>query len=296
MFDEAPHARDLSLLISIANFKPQAWVMSGDHRQTRPFTLTNSPQLQVSVMERAYKSDPDMPGLLINHRASGNLQELASMLFYDSKMIPYKSPSELCAIPREAMYLCEKYLMPMKDHQGSEVSRLLVVLKGGSPTQVQKSWHNAGHQAWVMKLVGKLVSDVRFLQINSRERGTILIMSPYAAARTEYGKAIRDLKKENKGSLRGCTVEARTVDTAQGHEADVCIVDLVHEKCTPHIEDPNRTCVQLTRARQSELIIMSEKMMRDVEARPWRVPTMAKIIKYFKEKGQFVHGPGTSWQ
>src|SRR5690606_20747915 len=31
-FDEAPHARELSNLIAIANFDPIAWIFCGDHR------------------------------------------------------------------------------------------------------------------------------------------------------------------------------------------------------------------------------------------------------------------------
>jgi hypothetical protein len=42
-FDESPHARELSTLIAIANYSPTAWILSGDHRQTRPFLATDDP-------------------------------------------------------------------------------------------------------------------------------------------------------------------------------------------------------------------------------------------------------------
>lgn len=35
IFDEAPHARELSIMIPIANFSPEAWIFTGDHRQVR---------------------------------------------------------------------------------------------------------------------------------------------------------------------------------------------------------------------------------------------------------------------
>jgi hypothetical protein len=33
IFDEVPHARELSVMIPIANFYPKAWIFTGDHRQ-----------------------------------------------------------------------------------------------------------------------------------------------------------------------------------------------------------------------------------------------------------------------
>ncbi|KAJ4415937.1 hypothetical protein N0V82_007058 [Gnomoniopsis sp. IMI 355080] len=302
IFDEAPHARDLSLLISVALFEPHAWILTGDHRQSKPFVGSFGKdcnkyvnQLRVSVMERAHKKDKNMTSLLINHRASGNLQELASKLFYDSKMLPAKDPDQLGAIPREALYLREKYIMPMKNDEGPQVSRLLVVLKDcGYPEKAQSSWHHEGHRTWVMGLLSALTRDKRFLKANSTERGTILVMSPYKRAFIEYAKDIRDLRKSYQG-LDGCTVEARTVDTAQGHEADVCILDFVHFKCTPHLEDASRMCVALTRARQAELIIMHEDMIKSVETYPSRYPMMAHMVRYCKTNGQFVHGPEKVW-
>ncbi|KAJ4388035.1 hypothetical protein N0V93_008640 [Gnomoniopsis smithogilvyi] len=304
MFDEAPHARDLTLLISVALFTPQAWILTGDHRQTKPFVLSLGKhrnryveQLRVSVMERAFKKNPDMPALLINHRTSGNLQELASKLFYNSKMKPAEDPSVAGAIPSEALHLREKYLMPMKNHKGPQVSRLLVVLKGcGPPQKVQSSWHNEDHQDWVKKLICTLTRDDGFRQINSKERGTILIMSPYKRAVIEYGRVLRDLRKERQTGFEAYTVEARTVDTAQGHEADVCILDFVNSRCTPHLEDANRMCVALTRARQAEFIIMHEKMVEHVESYPFRYPLMVEMIDYCKDNGQYVYGPKDIWK
>lgn len=37
IFDEAPHARELSIMIPIAHFSPVAWVLTGDHRQVSSY-------------------------------------------------------------------------------------------------------------------------------------------------------------------------------------------------------------------------------------------------------------------
>lgn len=146
-----------------------------------------------------------------------------------------------------------------------------------------------------MQLVSALTKDPKFLKANSKDRGSILIMSHYKRAFIEYGKAIRKLKKSREG-LNGCTVEARTVDTAQGHGADVCILDFVHFKCTPHLEDSKRMCVGLTRARQVEFIIMHEDMVQSVEIFSHRHPVMAQMIHYCKSNGQFFYGPEKVWK
>ncbi len=51
-------------------------------------------------------------------------------------------------------------------------------------------------------------------------------------------------------------VEVRTIDTAQGHEADVVFVDFVRDTATTFLDDPNRICVAITRARQAEVLVM----------------------------------------
>lgn len=299
MFDEAPHARELSIMISIANFKPFAWILTGDHRQTKPFvgSYGNRPnvnkyaeQLRVSTMERACRKNPDIPSLLINHRANGNLQELASELFYNSKMVPAVNPLRPGAIPSTVLHLRKKYLMEIKQSNEPDVSRLLVVLKTSAmPTQIQNSWYNPSHQDFVMDLVGKLVDDKYFRQTNGKDRGTILIMSPYKRAFIEYNKAIKVLTKTSSGGHLDCVVEARTVDTSQGHEADFVFFDFVNDRSTKHLEDPNRLCVALTRAKQAEIIIMTDNMVKQLEGtirfngqRP-----LADMVSYCKRKGQF---------
>lgn len=242
IFDEAPHARELSTLIPIANFCPEAWIFTGDHRQTKPYVASHRShhnvnkhvlQLRTSAMERAFKADPNMTSLLINHRARGNLHEPASSMFYGSKMIPAIKPGSPGAIPPSTEHLRKTYIMPLKGDKGRRVSRLIIVLEYAQfdreASRVQGSLFNEAHQAWVEKLVARLIKDPLFLQTNGKDRGTILIMSPYKRAVIEYRKMVNDMRRSTAAGLHGCVVEARTVDTAQGHEADVVILDFVSD-------------------------------------------------------------------
>lgn len=239
IFDEAPHAREASTLIAIANFNPEAWIFTGDHRQMKPWVGSsmqghninrNAPQLRVSMMERAYRVSPEGPALMLNHRACGNLHQLPSMIFYDNRMISAYDEGHGGLLPPSARHLRESYIMPMKRNNGPMVSRLLVVLDGiGRPTNIQSSWYHRGHQHWVKELVSKLLQDRDFRQVNGGARGTVLIMSPYKTASIEYRKMIKELRTGSPG-LDTSSVGARTVDTAQGFEADCVILDLVRDR------------------------------------------------------------------
>jgi regulator of nonsense transcripts 1 len=82
-----------------------------------------------------------------------------------------------------------------------------------------------------MDLVSKLLRDPQFLQTNGKDPGSILIMSPYKQAFQEYRKAIKELKKNSPDlEKRIVDVEPRTIGTAQGHEADFVILDLVRDR------------------------------------------------------------------
>lgn len=239
IFDEAPHAREASTLIAIANFNPVAWIFTGDHRQMKPWVGScvrrpninrNAPQLRTSMMERAYRVNPGGPALMLNHRACGNLHQLPSLLFYDNRMISAYDETQGGWLPPSARHLRDSYIMPMKRNNGPMVSRLLVVLGGiGLPTNIQDSWYHPRHQQWVRDLVSKLIQDRNFKQVNGVERGTILIMAPYKTASIEYRKMIKELRTGRPG-LNTSSVEARTVDTAQGFEADCVVLDLVRDR------------------------------------------------------------------
>lgn len=304
MFDEAPHARELSIMIAIANFNPFAWILSGDPRQTKPFVGSYGrrydvnkyvSQLRVSTMERACYLNPDMPSLLVNHRAHGNLQDLASTLFYDSKMVPAVDPLLPGATPSSVLHLRGKYLMAIKQSEEPGVSRLLVVLNTSTPpVRTETSWYHPAHQDFVMDIVGKLVVDKQFRQTNGKDRGTVLIMSPYRQASIKYNKAIEAMAQTSPGRRLGCIVEARTLDTSQGHEADFVFFDFVNERSTKHLEDPHRLCVALTRARQAEIILMTGSMLTQLGG-TLRFPgqrKLAEMVSYCQDKGQFAYVKG----
>lgn len=258
-FDESPHARELSDLIAIANFDPIAWIFCGDYRQTVPYVGSATSdceniyreQMQVSMMERAAVANVIRHELLMNHRAFGGLHGLASSIWYGGRMVSgneNRTPASLAHV--------RKYLEGLSGGRPCSVPRLLVHIEDCGPEgrDGTSSW-NPTHTAWVMARVGELLDDEKFRHVERNGPGTILIISPYKKAYIEYKNAIKRLPHWAQRR-----VETRTVDVVQGHEADFVFLDLVKAKSTKFLDDPNRLCVAVTRARLGEVIMMDPKM------------------------------------
>ncbi|KAK4162022.1 P-loop containing nucleoside triphosphate hydrolase protein [Cladorrhinum sp. PSN259] len=275
IFDECGHARELTTVTSLAFFRPKAFFFVGDHRQTEPYTEETGhryeAQLKISTMERADANGAAPNQLLVNHRAHGGLERLASGLFYKGRMRSDKVGRNDLLFPRSVVYL-QKWLQSIPDtviDQKTSVSGKLE--PGGVPRLIIDHWGNSYRQArdgtsswsethleFVMEKVMALLQDQNFKQLDGNKPGTIMIISPYKAAMTKYLQAIqsRGLKKRRKDR-----VMVRTVDTAQGQEADVVFLDLVKDHGTVHTDNAKRLCVSLTRARQAEIIMMCSDMV-----------------------------------
>jgi hypothetical protein len=256
-FDEAPHARELTNLIAIANFDPIAWIFCGDHRQTIPFVGSDShnihrEQMQISMMERAARAKVIPHQLLVNHRAFGGLQQLASDMWYDGEMI---SGNDAARTPATLSYT-RQYLGRFMDGRPCTVPRLLVHMRNCGPEAYEgtSAW-NPAHHVWVMARVRELLNDSQFAV--GDKPGTILIISPYKKAFKEYQKAVKNLP-----AWAQKRVEARTVDVVQGHEADFVFLDLVKDRSTKFLDNPNRLCVAITRARLGEVIMMRSELVQ----------------------------------
>ncbi|CAK7236207.1 hypothetical protein SCUCBS95973_009529 [Sporothrix curviconia] len=248
VFDEAAHARELSTLISIANFCPKAgWIFIGDHRQTQPTVKSNNTnpfgkQLATSAMERAYMAGVLDHQLLINHRAYGRLERLPSKLIYDGKMV-----SGIPHLQRFPRWM--NFVRSILEHMAGErcsTPRIIIHLHG-----------------WTMDKVLELIKDVRFRSAeNERNQGTILLLAPYKAAVAKYQEAIEELAKAHPNLRIPQRVEARTWDSSQGHEADIVGIDYVREYPTGFMDGMYRFNVGLTRARQGEWHLMHPNMPR----------------------------------
>ncbi|KAG7288359.1 hypothetical protein NEMBOFW57_007890 [Staphylotrichum longicolle] len=282
-FDEAPHARELMNLIAIANFDPIAWIFCGDHRQTIPFVGSDvqniyRDQMQVSMMERAARAKVIPYQLLVNHRAFGDLQQLASEMWYGGEMI---SGNDESRTPATLSYT-RQYLERFMGGRPCTVPRLLVHMNNCGPEAYEgtSAW-NPDHNAWVMARVHELLNDAQFTV--GDKPGTILIISPYKKAFNEYQRALKKLP-----AWAQKRVEARTVDVVQGHEADFVFLDLVKGKSTKFLDNANRLCVAITRARLGEVIMMRSELVQSTNFQR-HSRNLRPIYDLCKQAGQVVY-------
>lgn len=217
-FDESPHARECSTLIAIAHYEPIAWFFSGDHRQTRPFVASDdvrdnmyAPQMLVSMMERAHRAGAIKHSLLINHRAYGGLQGLASKLFYEGKMITgHKDDALFPSQVKHMQAYLERFLPAGKK---IKEPRLIVCSDKCRELQCGTSWYNSTHLDWVMERCLELLQDTKFRRVGKKiEGGTILIIAPYKEAFHRYKKEIKILPPDLQVRLKiEDRLEARTI-------------------------------------------------------------------------------------
>ena len=98
--------------------------------------------------------------------------------------------------------------------------------------------------------------EVAILTFYTRQQQTILShIKKIARAKSGYEFALLDDEKEI------VTVQCRTLDSFQGHEADVVFLSIANNHPTLFLENPNRINVAITRARYQNVIVGDKKAM-----------------------------------
>ena len=151
-FDEAAHAREASTLIPLAFQKTAlAHIYLGDPKQSKPFAVEEE-VLRVSALQRADERGAVNARLLMNRRAYGGLEQLASKLFYEGEMVPDPVLGAY-GLPESTSHL-EEWLNN-KRARDSEVPRLLVSLEKAFAVKGKGSMspYNPVHQSWILDAV-----------------------------------------------------------------------------------------------------------------------------------------------
>ncbi|KAI6780040.1 uncharacterized protein J7T54_007516 [Emericellopsis cladophorae] len=268
--DEAPHARELTTLITIAYYSPRVWIFTGDVKQTLPFVKGGerhdaardglqfnrfAEQLKMSTMARAEQVDALDARLLVNKRAYGNLHLLPSKLFYGEEMISDHAPEDMYPA---SVWNLKEFLQDLNNEMTQDVSqnRIIARLKMSQQCTQRSSFWNPEHQRWVIELVEKLLNLPGLMSIDCPDRpGTIMIMTPYSAAVRKYDAIVRKWPFEWQKR-----VQVLTVDKAQGRQADVVVLDMVRTDRPGFMTSEHRLNVAITRARQAEIVVMHPAM------------------------------------
>ena len=98
--------------------------------------------------------------------------------------------------------------------------------------------------------------EVAILTFYTNQQQTILShIKSIAQSKSEYEFALRDGDKEI------VTIQCRTLDSFQGHEADLVFLSIANNHPTLFLENPNRINVAITRARYQNVIVGDRRAM-----------------------------------
>lgn len=224
----------------------------------------------------------------------GNLQLLASELFYDGLL---KSGIPEAERYPDSVRHIQTWLTQFTGGQECDVPRILLNYRRSREAKEKTSFYNPIHEIFIKQRCYELLEDKNFKQVDKPDKpGRIMIITPYKAALARYKQFIKVLPPHFRGrldvELRFHAMEVRTVDSAQGHEADFVFVDTVRTKSAGFLNDPKRLCVMLTRARIGEMVLMHEGMTKkwcNVKGDQLEAEWTTKVYNHCRDNGQLHH-------
>jgi hypothetical protein len=132
-------------------------------------------------------------------------------------------------------------------------STLLIRPPNCNESMFGTSFSNEGNAHFAVQLVIQLYRDANVLDARDlSRRGSVLIITPYSVQKNYYDLLLNDVTE---AEIPKALVEVRTVDDSPSHEADIVIVDWVRTNKKGFIDNPQRMCVALSRARIGTIMI-----------------------------------------
>lgn len=118
------------------------------------------------------------------------------------------------------------------------------------------------HVKWAMELILSIIKDQTLMSSRDTNKTVgILLLPIYRAQYVQYQLAIdkmvedKSISKEEAGRIR-----LHTLDSSQGDEEDVVVVDMTRTDGPGFCGDKHRICILLTRARIGQVTILNKGM------------------------------------
>jgi hypothetical protein len=299
MVDESARMRELSSLITLAWWGPVAWIFVGDDRQLRPHVAldvdeTNpfQPALRTSLLARAIRAGAVNIHLNFNHRQYGSLSELPSEMCYLGQMVP-------AVVPRfsEAARKWNSFLQTINPNHPEDESRLLIELPGSRTGKIGTSTFNLMHVKQGCHLA-KLILNADGLTGEGKNRGNpanVLVLALYRAQCSQYLMEVERMRSSGELSEQQfARVRVHTLDSSQGDEEDIVIVDMTQASQPGFCGENNRACLLLTRATVGQIILMDKGMWLCSDAKASvvrRAMVLRKIQHWQAERGAILTIP-----
>ncbi|SPO04825.1 uncharacterized protein DNG_07510 [Cephalotrichum gorgonifer] len=290
LMDEAGRMSETELIVLIALFKGP-WMAVGDKSQLGPYVRTDhaagnadqskNPYIQMSwrsTLERySLASVSEAPELRFNFRAHGNLGDLPRTIIDGGRMATPRTNFCRWSPSVDAFHCFLRQIHPGIQERDT---RLMVHFPGSwMRKSASQSCVNQTHVKWALSQV-KLVLTSPTLTSISGDRACDVLVLPYYKEQPKMYQA-QLLKMLETGDLNRDQfdrVKVSTLDSAQGAQADLCIVDLVRTDDPGFIGDVKRQCLTITRSVQAELILAGPGLFIGMEKNP-RQAARAEILE-----------------
>ncbi|RDW80673.1 hypothetical protein BP5796_05371 [Coleophoma crateriformis] len=272
--DEASRCSEIRSCIPKAFYNPQVVMFLGDPRQLRPVVKSAgkhhdfdkdsyylNPYQYTGLLpyiEHLIMADGDTFMLTHQHRCLGDIPHWPSKQFYYGRVTTSPlTPDEKTKVTAARDFVqevlgCEK-----------RTNRLAVNLHGSRWYKEQGGFSsvNPDQLAQMKKDLQLIMDDKRF------DGMSIMILSFYKAQCQPLRELVKPLVAPDRAAGRKDRIEVRTVDGAEGYQADIVLIHTVRAKGAQFIGDPNRMCVAFTRARFLQLVYLDYGVLDGI-ARP----------------------------
>ncbi|KAL1624975.1 hypothetical protein SLS54_003701 [Diplodia seriata] len=262
--DEGSRDREADTYIPLTKLSshPVALHIFGDMKQGLPVHISSLVKGfnefvhrgKLPLMNRLISQGYPFIALKRQYRMHRILMAFPNRRFYDSKLIT-DGEANIPLPPQLAN--CLQEISGLEGEVPQDVLRLLYFdVKDSTLRKSSNSSSRANleHVEFVMTIVRKLQDT---LGESTKER--VMIQTPYRRQASVYRDYLIDAYRKERSAGEGVDQNllpvVKTVDSAQGSEADIVILDLVNINADKpsdigHMSDENRACVALTRAKE----------------------------------------------
>lgn len=157
----------------------------------------------------------------------------------------YRMHSSLSRVPRELFYYNEA-LNDGKEDEAADCRVVFVQVSQGGDSGSETNQHECDR-------ICRLLADLNTSMPVQEKKPGIMVITPYRDQKAYLADAIDALR--SRGQIDRLDVDAFTLDSCQGREAEYVLISLVRSRATPFFDMPKRWNVALTRAMQGLFII-----------------------------------------
>jgi hypothetical protein len=244
--DEASRSLEADTWNVLANYAKTPLILIGDEAQLRPVVLSTPDNngfvypMKMSLFHRLKLLRHPSVMLRVQYRMVDIMGSMISDLFYDGKLVNGPGTD----IPSRP--LTQAIMQYVQDRWRVQSPIVLLNVEGNKQRDSTKSSYNLANASVVMHLV------VDLLDKGIVTPAQLLVMTFYRAQFKIYRQALRNLSLARPEMAE---VQVKTVDTMQGGQAPLIIMDLVACGRLGFLQAKNRMNVAFSRAQDGLIVV-----------------------------------------